>query len=208
MSDMITQLLQMVENQVAEVNTTMPAVVESYDPATNRVVVRPTLPKRLANGEELPPPLIYNVPVQWTASQGGQAAFTFPLAKGDGVMLHFSQRSMEGWLSGKIDAPDDPRMHDLSDAIAVPGLMSSNVEGHAENVQLKFGKAFLIIKPDGTFSIGNDQCSLTFEPGGNITVHSPMMASDGDIKAGTITLKTHKHTGVQSGLSNTGLPTP
>src|SRR4249919_1062844 len=111
---------QAVETMLGDINTQSPGTIVSYDAATNRAIVKPTLPKRLANDEELQSPQIVEVPVVWTSSGGGKAGITFPLQPGYGVMLSFQQRSMEGWLDGKNTMPDDPRQFDLSDCVAIP----------------------------------------------------------------------------------------
>jgi phage baseplate assembly protein V len=43
---------------------------------------------------------------------------------------------------------------------------------------------------------------------GKLTVSQDIETTGGDVKAQTITLKTHKHLGVQPGTGTTGLPTP
>ena len=132
MSDtLLTAMQGMVEAALAEVNTAVPGVIVSYDPGSNRAVVRAALPKRLADDTVLAAPQIVSVPVVWPSADvgGRQAALTFPLKAGDGVLLHFSQRSLETWLSGGSGAPDDPRMFDLTDAIATPGLNAGGVAG-------------------------------------------------------------------------------
>lgn len=80
--------------------------------------VRPAMPMALANGEELEAPTIINVPVCFPVGMGGAAQVTVPLQEGDDCLLLFSQRSIENWLSGSDQAPDDPRQHDLTDASA------------------------------------------------------------------------------------------
>src|SRR4029077_12213620 len=111
-SDLIESLQTMIESSLSEINTGTPGEVVSYNAATNRAVVRPTLPKKLDNGEVLEAPKIVEVPVQFHSSGGGNASFTFPLKPGDPVTLSYQQRSMEGWLKGSKDAPDDPRQFD------------------------------------------------------------------------------------------------
>ncbi len=41
---------------------------------------------------------------------------------------------------------------------------------------------------------------------GKLTVAQDIVSTSGDIKAGSLSLKTHKHPGVQSGGSQTGTP--
>lgn len=194
--EVVVALQGAMEAALSEVNTTVPGTVVSYDAARNRAVVRASLPKRLADGEELPAPLVYEVPVVWPAYSGG-AVFTFPIAAGDGVLLHFSQRSLEGWLSGKAEAPDDPRRHDITDAIAVPGLRASGAPIDPTAVVLSMGGAVVRIEPGGIVRI----TATTLFVEGNVMV-------TGDVLAGTVSLKTHVHTGVQAGAALSGPPQP
>jgi hypothetical protein len=55
--------------------------------------------------------------------QGGGFQVKVPIAKGDVVLLVFSDRSLDIWKSkgGEVD-PVDFRQHDVSDAIAIPCL--------------------------------------------------------------------------------------
>jgi len=105
-----------------EMRVSLPARVEQYDETKQRADVKPLLNRRYADGEEAELPVIAGVPVVWPRSGG--AALTMPVAKGDGVLLVFADRSIDRWLSdGGQVTPDDPRTHDLSDAVAIPGLV-------------------------------------------------------------------------------------
>lgn len=65
-------------------------------------------------------PLV-NVPI-WTLGGGGVTA-TFPVNEGDSCILLFNDRELDNWYeTGDILAPTTPRVHDLSDAIALVGL--------------------------------------------------------------------------------------
>ena len=68
-------------------------------------------------------PIIPDVPVVF--QRGGGYAMTFPLAVGDEVLLVHAARNIDGWWqSGGIAAPLDSRLHDLTDAFAIPGPYS------------------------------------------------------------------------------------
>jgi len=210
----VNQMMTAIEVALSEVNTTMPGVLVKYDPATNLATVKPTLPKRLADGSELPAPEIISAPVVWPSAQGGKVRITMPLKGGDPVMIHFSSRSLEGWLSGKTEAPDDPRMFDLSDAIVVPGLYASQLKGDGENLVIAFDKASITITPAGDFIFANDSIKIKFGADGVIDLHGSSiktdtaMVSSAEITAKSIPLSTHKHIGVQPGSGSTGTPTP
>lgn len=50
---------------------------------------------------------------------------TYPLKKGDECILLFSDREIESWfVNGQTNADKYPRMHDLTDAIALVGIRS------------------------------------------------------------------------------------
>jgi hypothetical protein len=68
-------------------------------------------------------PIIPDVPVVFP--KGGGYAMTFPLAIGDEVLLVHATRNIDGWWqSGGIQPPLDSRLHDLTDAFAIPGPYS------------------------------------------------------------------------------------
>lgn len=178
MSDTFSDILALaIEQALSEVHTTVPGRIVSYDAATNRAVVQPVLPKMLADGRTLNAPNIVSVPMVWP-SMGG-ATFSMPVTAGDGVMLHFASRSLEGWLSGSDEAPDDPRMFDLTDAIAVPGLSASRPAVDPENMVISFGGAEIKITPDGKI---NMTCT--------------------EFNVNGINLFTHRHPGVSGGPIN------
>lgn len=77
---------------------------------------------------------------------------TVPLKPGDPVVLHFSQRSLENWLSGSDQAPDDPRQFDLSDAFATP-VMRPGPVADTENLTVQYGPGSLKLAPDGSLTV-------------------------------------------------------
>lgn len=207
--DLIQALQITTEVALSEINTMAPGVLRSYNPATNRAVVAPVLPKRLANGDPLPAPDVVEVPVVWPLTMGGKCGFTLPMKAGDGLKLDFAQRSLEGFLSGGVDAPDDPRRFDLSDAVATPGLQAQGVSAHAEDAVFFFDKVKLSLKPDGSGVMETAGGKWTIGADGNVTYTGTVFIKgdaivDGDVKAGTVSLKNHRH--LASGGSGIGGP--
>jgi hypothetical protein len=225
----LTELIeQQIEVQLSNtLNTNIPATIVSYNPATNRAVVKPTLPKAIASGESLDSPQVVEVPVVFHASGGGIASMTFPLKPGDGVMLAVQQRSLEGWLDGNNKMPDDPRQFDLSDSVAIPGCQPSGTAGNSDDVVLKHDKSFVILKKDNVIVIGNDKASLIIDASGHITIEQTGVAraavagvlidENGNmtLQANTITVVTparsfvleqHHHISVQPGAGQSGTP--
>ncbi len=149
-------ILSAVDSRLAGLHACLPARVEKYDYKTQKADVKPLLQKPYAAGAK-PLPVIASVPVMWP--RGGGAGLCFPLVKGDGVLLVFSERSLETWLGaaqGTDADPGDPRRFDLSDAIAIPGLNPFTVPGLAEDadsVWLNYGKGKIKIDKGGNVSI-------------------------------------------------------
>jgi len=177
LTDLAYTVQRIIESILSDINTSTPGVIVSYDAAKNRAIVKPDIPKWLADDDELATPKIVEVPILWPASSGGKTSFTMPLKAGDGVMLMFTQRSLEGWLSGSKEMPDDPRQFDLSDCIAIPGLQSSGISADVDDVVLKFEKSEMRIKKDGTISIKTDQAEIKMTSDGKIDITAQDKAS-------------------------------
>ena len=130
----------------------LPGEVQEYDPDTMLASVQPLLRRRFyaAAGPVLLP-IINNVPVMHPRS--GTALIRMPIARGDIVTLVFSDRSIEQWVQGNGEAkyPDDPRLHHLSDAYAIPGGYPKGKKKTAKNPD-----ALEIVLESGTkITIGN-----------------------------------------------------
>lgn len=196
---------------LADVNVCLPGVIVSYDGKT--ATVRPTMPKQLANGDTLAPPQIVRVPVCWPIADGGRAMVTVPLKPGDAVLLHFSQRSIENWLSGSDQAPDDPRQFDLSDCIATP-VMRPGPTADTTNVCIQYGAGTLKIAPNGSVTISTPKLTVNApisEFNGDVTVSGNTSVGGnhtiaGEMTAGGIPYSTHRHTNVETGPGTSGGP--
>ena len=95
----------------------VPGTVESYDPGTQTVSVRPA-----ARRKGIPLPLLRDVPVFFPGSR--DSALTFPVSPGDGCLLVFADADTDRWFEGEDGEPASGRMHDLSDAFAFVGFRS------------------------------------------------------------------------------------
>ena len=100
-------------------NFCLPGVVDKMN-SDNTADIRPAIKRLYADGTELEIAIVAKVPIMYP--QGKDFSMTWPLAKGDPVVLVISQRSIEKWKKrGGVVSPGDIRRHDLSDAFAYPG---------------------------------------------------------------------------------------
>lgn len=105
-----------------ELRVCLPGRIEKYDPDTHLAEVQPLF-KRKFYGRKIATslPIINRVPV--VHPRTSKALIRLPVARGDIVMMVFSDRSLEAWLQGDGAEGEikDPRQHHLSDAYAILG---------------------------------------------------------------------------------------
>ena len=152
-------LLQAIRSELLDVHTCLPAKIQTYDESTQKADVIPLLKKKYKfDAEPVDLPIITNVPVQWPSSNDGAAFIHLPLKAGDLGWVVFAERSIDTWLAGEGDSvsPEDPRHHDLSDAIFMPG-------------GLPFKKALSISSPDNMI-LKNNNMTIEIDPTGKIKI--------------------------------------
>lgn len=159
------------------VHTALPGIIDKYDPSSRKASVKPMLQSKNIDETATPLPIISNVPVVWPGNSLG--SLSFPLTRGDGVLILFSERSLDEWLSsGKDVAPDDDRMFSLNDAIAIPGLFSFDAKSTIDNnddMQISYKGKSVFIRKNGDVEV----------KGGNTVI----VRNNGDVEIGGSGLK-------------------
>ncbi len=135
---------------MSSVHTVIPGVIEKYD--GKRIGnVKPQIQKKLADGTYLELPVIEEVPIIFPGAT--DFGMTWPLQKGDPVMLHFAERSIEEWLNDGGEAkPEDARRFSLTDAIAIPGMYNLSEPFPESN-----NEDFMIIYKESSIKILEDE---------------------------------------------------
>ena len=181
------------EARLAEVHTSMPAVVTNYDRAAGTVTVTLPIGKMVPDGSgnfvSEPYPKLADVPIEWPRC--GKFAITFPLEAGDTGMLVVCMRNIGPWrTTGQAGQPGDVGLHTLDGAVFRPGLSPDNKPpGHTSASNMVLGsetdaKGRAVLKPAGgelgegatkgiarqgdDISIG--ECSITTAVIGGVTV--------------------------------------
>lgn len=179
-------------------------------------------------------PVLTDVPVVFP--RGGGHTLTFPIAAGDECLLVFSCRPIEAWWqSGGVQKAGDNRSHALSDAIAIVGPFSQTTKigsVSTSTAQLRSddgstmielngpGKIVRIVAPagviaetptltvTGVIAVQNAQgASVASTIAGTLkTTTGDIISESGDVQATGISLKSHVHSGVTTGGSQTGGP--
>lgn len=214
-ADFLSSLRELVKSELLDVNTCINGEIVEY--ANGFATVKPLANKRFKDGDTLPFPLIYKVPVRWPSFNGGKCGFKAPIKKGDNVIIVFSQQA--------IDGSDDLRRFDLTDAYAIPATNSQNAGGsNNDDTIMYFGSASIRITASGqivlTAPAGISYVAPTNNYTGDQTTQGQITGLNGfDIMGGasnTVNItgtifnngknigSTHTHTGVQTGGGTTG----
>jgi hypothetical protein len=148
----LSELLTTLMNKISEgLFVAMPGSIEKYDATKQVADVKPLiqLPVLYDDGSEGLDtlPVIPCVPVFFM--RGGGYYVSFPLQKGDAVLLLFCDRALDTFMDSTGSVAVDPkhlRAHDLSDAIAIPGFYST-----PKAIKDSIGSDFCIAKEGGAY---------------------------------------------------------
>lgn len=179
----------------SDIRVALPAIVTSFDSSKQTISCVPAIRELVnINGEvsyrDLPE--LKDVPI--SIPRAGNWAITLPIQAGDECMVIFQDLCMDGWwFRGGVQNWNDLRRHDLSDAIAVfsPWSQPNTISNYSN----QYMEARTL---DGStkMSFQNGKVVLTGDLEVDGLVHSTgIIRSDDDVISGTISGKTHIHSG-------------
>ena len=189
-----------------DIHTAVPGVVVDYDPARSTITAHVNPVPLGPDGVPIEIPDLERVPVLFPS--GGKFRMTWPIRKGDGVLLIFSELDIGRWkrdVPGKVATE---RRFPLDGAVAIPGLWSpasAHFSGMDEDqVNIQHGSVTLKFSED----------AITWDAPGGLHVTGDLTV-DGEVKAsGNVTaayntslvsLLGHYH---PTGVGPSGPPTP
>jgi hypothetical protein len=154
-----------IDSALIDIHTAMVCCVQSYDPATQRADVSPQIKRPLESldtgeieHEELP--VLPNIPVAFP--RAGNFFMSFPLKKGDFVLVVFNEYSIDQWLEkGRATAPGDIGHLTMTGGIALPlGPYPTSLAldtAHADDAVIGEDDGTQVhIKPGGACEITSD----------------------------------------------------
>ena len=186
------------EQRLLDVHTSLPGIVDHYDPATRRAKVVPALDLLLRDEQgtvtRRQRAMLTDVPVLHPA--GGGYVVHVPLRRGDAVLLLFSERGIDRFKATfQRDAPDMGPIHAEKDAVAVPGFgaleltpagttgLTVQSEDGEEYVRLQDGT--ITVRSAGTITLDGDvRVTGTLQAEGQVTAEDGVDVSGGDLRQG------------------------
>ena len=221
-------ILNSIRGAMVDTHTTLIAKITKVNQKT--IDCKPVI-SRLVNNKAVDLPVFIEVPI--INFLGGSSSIQMPLAVGDYAVLFVVERCFDEWYSGNdFKPPLEARIHDYSDCIALVGLKNMSGELDIPTVITMLGDTYQEgdyvhlgnrtqtgdYTLTGDFTINGQTIkngNLTVN--GNITINGTggggtvnasnvtINLTGGDVIADGISLKNHKHGGVQSGGSLTGV---
>lgn len=129
---------------------------------------------------------------------------TFGDIVGSECIVHFNDVDTDNWLeTGESYVPNSSRRHDFSDGFVElrPFNKTAVFSYYTGGIEIKNGGTTIRVNDDGSVTISGGDVTVT----GNLTV-SGTITGQTDVIAGTISGKSHKHTGVTTGSGTSGTP--
>lgn len=146
-----------IKYELDDVNVAIPGRVLEYNNEFQKATVQPIVKERYRDDQtaeedkdefgivQADMPVMIGVPVIFPSFNNG--IVSAPLRKGDLVQLLFNHRSLDLWLHSEDEKfnpktinPEDNRMHDYSDAVAIPGIypFKRALGSHPEYFQIRY----------------------------------------------------------------------
>lgn len=194
---MAASLDSYIESALLGVHTSIPAEVVDYNAGSHTAKVKPGVAMLMSNGVKIELPELAEVPVVFPSA----ASFDleFPLKRGDGVLLVFSESDISEWKAGKKGAnAASPSRFSLDGAVAIPGLAPSPSKGRAR----------LVVDSNGVVTFTAKK--IVFD--GQVVAKKAILARD-DVYVGPeptgpgVSLKNHIHP-TPAGPSSPATPSP
>lgn len=181
---------QAIEDRLLDLHTSIPAIIESYDPVLQTASVKIALKRKYIVGDKeeiIERPVIPDIPILFP--KGGNFHLTYPIKKGDDVQLIFSERSTERWKneSGIVD-PKDARKFSLSDAFIIPvsgrkpssGVAADKTRLVNDKAEIELNEnGEIIVKSDGQrVFVKNSVASIELQAGGLVQIKNQTATVD------------------------------
>jgi hypothetical protein len=147
----LNYLLGDVQRQTAlSINCVQIGTIEDYNSSNNTAKVSINFKVLLKNGDEVSYPVLEDCPV--FVFSGGDSSLSMPVEKGDTCLVLFNDKNMDDWyLTGKVKAPADNRIHSIADGIVLVGIRSlADLKVYPSVPTLDGGSKKIAIKNDDT----------------------------------------------------------
>lgn len=135
-----------------QLRVSMPCEVVSYNSKRQMVDVRIVQPEIDLAGNNIPMPVITNIPVSFVRC--GNSHITHPINKGDTGFIVFADRDISSWVeTNNTSVVDSARTHSMQDSYFVPGIVGGGNNANPNDVEIKYNNTTIHLRKNGDVDI-------------------------------------------------------
>ena len=135
-----------------QLRVSMPCEVVRYNSKRQMVDVRIVQPEIDLAGNNIPMPVITNIPVSFVRC--GNSHITHPINKGDTGFIVFADRDISSWVeTNNTSVVDSARTHSMQDSYFVPGIVGGGNNANPNDVEIKYNNTTIHLRKNGDVDI-------------------------------------------------------
>lgn len=135
-----------------QLRVSMPCEVVRYNSKRQMVDVRIVQPEIDLAGNNIPMPVITNIPVSFVRC--GNSHITHPINKGDTGFIIFADRDISSWVeTNNTSVVDSARTHSMQDSYFVPGIVGGGTNANPNDVEIKYNNTTIHLRKNGDVDI-------------------------------------------------------
>lgn len=153
MVDNLSELIKRTMIQtMRQLRVSMPCEVVRYNSKRQMVDVRIVQPEIDLAGNNIPMPVITNIPVSFVRC--GNSHITHPINKGDTGFIIFADRDISSWVeTNNTSVVDSARTHSMQDSYFVPGIVGGGNNANPNDVEIKYNNTTIHLRKNGDVDI-------------------------------------------------------
>lgn len=153
MVDNLSELIKRTMIQtMRQLRVSMPCEVVRYNSKRQMVDVRIVQPEIDLAGNNIPMPVITNIPVSFVRC--GNSHITHPINKGDTGFIVFADRDISSWVeTNNKSVVDSARTHSMQDSYFVPGIVGGGNNANPDDVEIKYNNTTIHLRKNGDIDI-------------------------------------------------------
>lgn len=153
MVDNLSELIKRTIIQtMRQLRVSMPCEVVRYSSKRQMVDVRIVQPEIDLAGNNIPMPVITNIPVSFVRC--GNSHITHPINKGDTGFIIFADRDISSWVeTNNRSVVDSARTHSMQDSYFVPGIVGGGNNANPNDVEIKYNNTTIHLRKNGDVDI-------------------------------------------------------
>ena len=219
----VKQIKQMMQDSIRGVHTSIPGKITKVNSSENTVDIQLSGKYKKPDGTYIDYPELKGVPMVQMQSSSQKATIQLPLKKDDGCMVFFSEQQLDQWRDDQ--EPKTELRHDLTSAVAIPGLVPKSNDAHTEAcdndaIIIKYGDDTKITAKQDSVEITQKDTTIVLE-GGKVKIEAPSdvdiegnvnvkgdVSVTGDVCSPTVSLNAHVHASAAPGTPAPPTPAP